>query len=59
MDKIKHSPEGPVSYRALGLVGLTPALVESRIVDRISQAESVVITNVPGPGRPVYFAESR
>ena len=56
MDKIKHSPEGPVSYRALGLVGLTPALVESRIVDLISQAESVVITNVPGPGRPVYFA---
>lgn len=59
MQAIKHSPEAPLSYRVLGLVGLTPPQVESRVLDIMSEAESVVITNVPGPIRTVYFAGAK
>src|SRR5208282_4791677 len=33
-----------------------PAQVENRILDLMSDVETVVITNVPGPSQPVYFA---
>jgi WS/DGAT/MGAT family acyltransferase len=59
MERIKHSPEGPLSYRALGIVGLTPPQLERRIVDRMSEAETLVITNVPGPSRPLYLAGAK
>jgi len=59
MEAIKHSAEGPLSYRLLGLVGLTPPQVERRIVDLTSQVETVVITNVQGPSQPVYFAGAK
>ena len=56
MDAIKHSPEGAVSYAILGLAGLTPPLVESRIVDVFTAKASAVMTNVPGPREVVYLA---
>jgi WS/DGAT/MGAT family acyltransferase len=59
MDEIKRSPEGPLSHQILGLVGRTPAPLERRIIDLTSDAETVVITNVPGPAKPVYFAGVR
>ena len=55
MEEIKHSPEGPLSYQILGLVGRTPPPLERRIIDLTSNAGTVVITNVPGPARTVYF----
>ena len=56
MDEIKHSPEGPVSYAVLEAVGLTPAPVESRMVDIFTAKATAVMTNVPGPGETVYLA---
>ena len=59
MDSIKHSPEGAVAYGILGLIGFTPVQVEQRLVDMFSSKSSLVLTNVPGPRQPVYFAGTR
>jgi diacylglycerol O-acyltransferase / wax synthase len=55
MAAIKRSPEAPLYYRLLELAGLTPAEFERRMVHLMSEAESVVITNVPGPSETVYL----
>ncbi len=55
MEEIKRSPEGPLSQQLLGWLGRTPAPLEHRIIDLRSDAETVVITNVPGPDQPIYF----
>jgi diacylglycerol O-acyltransferase / wax synthase len=59
MDAIKHSPEGAVAYGILGLIGLTPPQVERRLVDMFASKSTLVLTNVPGPREPVYFAGTR
>jgi diacylglycerol O-acyltransferase / wax synthase len=56
MDEIKHSPEGAVSYGLLGAIGVTPVSVERRIIEQFTAKATAVVTNVPGPRRPVYFA---
>ncbi|HEX7609248.1 MAG TPA: WS/DGAT domain-containing protein, partial [Solirubrobacteraceae bacterium] len=58
MDAIKHSPEGPVSYALLEVIGLTPPDVESRLVDVFTAKATAVMTNVPGPRETVYLAGS-
>jgi diacylglycerol O-acyltransferase / wax synthase len=59
MDAIKRSAEGPVAYGILGLLGLTPLEVEKLAVDMFAAKGSMVVTNVPGPRQPVYFAGSK
>jgi hypothetical protein len=56
MSRIKDSHEGPVAYAVLGAIGLTPAQVESSLVDLFSSAGSAVVTNVPGPREVVRLA---
>ena len=59
MDEIKHSPEGQLSYAILGLIGTTPVPVEQRLIEVFTPKTTAVMTNVPGPCEPVYFAGSR
>ena len=56
MDAIKHGHEGPIAYGILGLIGRTPAELESRLVDYFSAKGSMVLTNVPGPQRTLTVA---
>jgi WS/DGAT/MGAT family acyltransferase len=56
MDAIKHGHEGVISYGILELMGLTPAAVEARLIDFFSAKGSMVLTNVPGPRRPLSVA---
>jgi diacylglycerol O-acyltransferase / wax synthase len=56
MDSVKHSHEGPISFGILNALGMTPAQVESRLIRFFSEKASAVVTNVPGPRRPVYLA---
>ena len=56
---MKHSAEGPVSFSILDLVGRTPYSVEQSFVDVFASKGTAVITNVPGPRRPVYLAGRR
>ncbi len=56
MARIKSSPDGPVSYGVLSAIGLAPLEVESRVVSLFSAKGTAVMTNVPGPREPVFFA---
>jgi WS/DGAT/MGAT family acyltransferase len=56
MEAIKHSPEAAVSYGILGLIGMTPLPVEQRLINIFTPKVTAVMTNVPGPRQPVYFA---
>jgi len=56
MDELKHSHDGAVSYALLGATGLTPEPIERRIIDLFTAKGTAVMTNVPGPTKPVYLA---
>lgn len=58
MDEIKHSHEAPISFGILSAMGMTPPLVEGRLIDFFTDKASMVVTNVPGPREPVTFAGS-
>jgi hypothetical protein len=59
MDAIKHGHEGAISYGILELMGHAPAAVEGRLIDYFSAKGSIVLTNVPGPRRPLSVAGTR
>jgi WS/DGAT/MGAT family acyltransferase len=59
MNAIKQSPEGAMSYGILSAIGVTPRQIEQRLVDLFASKSSLVLTNVPGPRQPVYFAGTR
>ncbi len=59
MDAIKQGHEGAISYGILGLMGHTPAAVESLLIDYFSAKGSMVLTNVPGPRRPLSVVGTR
>ncbi|HEX2467401.1 MAG TPA: wax ester/triacylglycerol synthase family O-acyltransferase [Solirubrobacterales bacterium] len=56
MEEIKHSPEGALSYGLLEAIGMAPVQVERRVVEQFTAKATAVMTNVPGPRQPVYFA---
>lgn len=55
MEEIKGSPEGAIAYGVLDVMGRTPVQLERRLVDLFSTKGTAVMTNVPGPRRPVYL----
>jgi diacylglycerol O-acyltransferase / wax synthase len=59
MDAIKNSAEGVVAYGILSVIGMTPVQIEKVIVDLFASKGSLVLTNVPGPAKPVYLAGTR
>ncbi len=59
MDDIKDTPEALVAFSILSGMGLTPAQIEKIIVDIFAAKTSAVMTNVPGPRRPIYLAGQR
>lgn len=59
MAKIKKTPEGAMSYGVLEAIGLTPWAVEQRLLDIFTSKFTAVVTNVPGPPEPFYFAGNK
>lgn len=56
MDDIKNSPEADVAIGILGFIGLTPIQAERIITAIFGMKGTAVMTNVPGPSRPLYLA---
>ena len=59
MDQLKHSYQAHVFYGMLEFFGKGPAVVEQTALDILSRKASAVMTNVPGPKRPVYLAGAK
>lgn len=56
MKQIKNSHEGVVGYGLLDAMGRTPEGLEHRAIDLFAAKGTAVVTNVPGPSKPVYLA---
>jgi len=58
MDDLKNSPEAVVGYTLLEVMGMTPTEIENLAVQFFAMKSTLVLTNVPGPRQPLYFAGS-
>jgi diacylglycerol O-acyltransferase / wax synthase len=56
MNAIKDTPEAVVAFGILGAIGLSPTQLEDLIISIFGMKGTAVITNVPGPRQPLYFA---
>jgi WS/DGAT/MGAT family acyltransferase len=56
MNAIKDTPEAVVAFGILGAIGMSPNQLENIIVSIFGMKGTAVITNVPGPRQPLYFA---
>jgi diacylglycerol O-acyltransferase / wax synthase len=56
MDELKRSPEALVAFGVLSLMGLAPVEVEQVGLRFFGSKATAVLTNVPGPRVPLYFA---
>ena len=56
MDAIKRSPEALVTYGAIAGLGFVSDKIARSVRGYYADKVSVVLTNVPGPSRKLYFA---
>lgn len=59
MDILKHSPEPVLVYEILNVLGMVPGDLAHWATDWFATKASMVLTNVPGPREPQYFAGQR
>ncbi len=56
MDQLKTSPDPYINFALLSAIGYLPAVVAKKAAAVFSDKASGVLTNVPGPRQPLYFA---
>ncbi len=59
MDNLKRSYQAQVFYGLLGVLGKGPDILEQTALEQLSKKASAVMTNVPGPKKPLYMAGSK
>lgn len=59
MNALKTGYQAVVSMALLGVVGYLPKAVQRQALGLLSDKGSAVMTNVPGPARPLYLAGSK
>ena len=56
MEALKGSYQAPVTLGVLSLVGMAPKALQTQVLDLLAKKATAVMTNVPGPGQPLYMA---
>ncbi len=56
MDNLKHSPDAFVGFQILSALGVSPSGISRRAAALFANKTTAVLTNVPGPRQPLYFA---
>jgi len=56
MDHIKHAPDAFVGFSLLNALGISPAKLAKKAANFFADKSTAVLTNVPGPRQPLYFA---
>jgi WS/DGAT/MGAT family acyltransferase len=59
MDALKASYLAPISLGLLTGVGLMPKPLQQQVLDILANKATAVMTNLPGPQQPLYFAGRR
>ncbi len=59
MGALKGSYQPLIALGLLSAVGYGPRLIQEQVLGLLSQSASAVMTNVPGPANPLYFAGKR
>jgi hypothetical protein len=59
MNALKTGYQAVVSMALLGVVGYLPKAVQRQALGLLSDKGSAVMTNVPGPAKPLYLAGSK
>ena len=59
MRRLKGSYQPIIALGLLGAVGYGPKVVQEQVTQMLGNNASAVMTNVPGPQRPIYFAGRR
>lgn len=59
MQALKKSYQAQVFYGMLSLFGMGPSALEQTALEVLSKKASLIMTNVPGPSRPLYIVGSR
>lgn len=55
MNELKASRQAAVSLGVLAALGMGPSALQQPILDVLSEKATAVLTNVPGPGKPMYL----
>ncbi|TVP55663.1 MAG: wax ester/triacylglycerol synthase family O-acyltransferase [Halomonadaceae bacterium] len=59
MINLKQTYQAQVSFGLLDVLGRGPELLERRALEMLSRKASAVMTNVPGPRKPLYMCGGR
>lgn len=56
MNELKSSRQAAVAFGLLAALGMGPAVIQKPMLEMMSRKASTVLTNVPGPRKPLYLA---
>ena len=59
MTELKSSYQAVLAMALLGVVGLAPRALQKQTLDFLARKATTVMTNVPGPQEPLYFAGAK
>jgi len=59
MNELKSSKQAAVTLGFLAALGMGPSTLQKPVLDLLSKKATAVLTNVPGPQKPLYLAGSK